>query len=93
MMGYGGAMMGDGGAMMAGAYVWAVLVVIALGVVAAGVLIGGLALARNGRLGSTSSGSPGSEGHQARDILRRRFADGQIDEADFSQRMSALSQR
>lgn len=84
-------MMGGDGSMMTGAYLWAVLVLTTLALGAAGALIGGVSLARGARLAGTLRKDAQSRGEPARDILRRRFAEGHIDETEFLQRMSALS--
>lgn len=83
-------MMGDMGSMMGSAYLWAVLILILLAVVAAGIIAVVVVLGRAGRVAASGRPSPGEE---ARDILRRRYAAGEIDEDEYLQRLSGIAQR
>ena len=80
--------MDDMGSMMGGASVWAVLVLILLAAATAGII--GLVLQGSRADRATPTAPPGEE---AREILRRRYAAGQIDEDEYLRRISGLAQR
>ena len=82
--------MGEMGSMMGGASLWAVLVLILLAVVTAGIIALVLQGFRGGAGGGTRTAQPGEE---AREILRSRYAAGQIDEDEYLRRISGLAQR
>lgn len=81
-------MMGD---MMGSMYLWAILLLVLLAAVTAGIIALVVALGR--RAGHPEAAHTPSPGEEARDILRRRYAAGEIDEDEFLQRLSGLAQR
>ena len=84
-------MMGDMGAMMGSMYLWAILWLFLLAAATAGVIALVITLGRRaGRPDAFSAPSPTEE---ARDILRRRYAAGEIDEDEYLRRLSGIAQR
>ncbi len=72
------------GTMMWGGFIWALLVLGLLAVLAGAVITGILEGRRSG-----SSVSP--TGDEALEVLRRRFAEGEIDEDEYMRRLSFIS--
>lgn len=72
------------GTMMWGGFVWGLLVLGLLVVIAGAVISVILEGRRNG-----SSASP--TGDEALEVLRRRFAEGEIDEDEYMRRLSFIS--
>lgn len=78
------------GDMMGGAYLWAVLVPILVTAAVAGIVAVVVLSARARRTGPPPAVQPREE---AREILRRRYAAGEIDEDEYLQRLSGLAQQ
>jgi len=88
MMGYGDGMMGDG--MMGWMVLWTVLGLILLIAIATGVA---MMVARiNRRSAAAPTGVPRGQ-HEAGEVLRKRFASGEIDDDDFRRRLAVLEGR
>jgi len=62
------------------------LIVVAL---VASAVLGGVWLARRGR--TTDGGTRAAHGDPARDRLRQRYAEGEVDEEEFERRLAALT--
>ena len=90
MMGYGDGMMGgwSGSSMMGG---WSpIWVLLALILVLAAVASAGLLVAWLFRRGSAMPGGVPRGGQEAWEILRRRFAAGEIDDEEYRRRLAVL---
>jgi putative membrane protein len=83
--GMGPGMMGGYGYGMGYGFVWTILVAIVI----AAVVIGVVFLIRGAVTGPRAHGGTTS-GDEAMDILRRRFANGEIDKEEFEERKRAL---
>lgn len=80
-------MMGGMGSMMAGGYLWAVLILVLLAVVATGAAIAVVLTLRH----TTPTRSPNSEHAAAMEILRRRYAIGEIDQEEYQRRSATIA--
>lgn len=80
-------MMGGMGSMMAGGYLWAVLILVLLAVVATGAVIAVVLTLRH----TTPTRSPNSEHAAAMEILRRRYATGEIDQDEYQRRSATIA--
>ena len=95
MMGYsggGGGMMGNFGAgMTGGMIVWSILALILLVAVIVAIVFVIVHLARRtpASYGALAAGPVGGEPSPV-DILRRRFASGEIDDEEFKRRLAAV---
>lgn len=80
-------MMGHfGGGMMGGFAIWGVLIVLLLVALAVGITLLATSLVRHApKSGDTARADPTPE-----DILRRRYASGEIDDDEFKRRLAAL---
>ena len=90
MMGYGDGMMGgwNGSSIMGGwSFIWGVLGLI---LVLAAVASVGLLAAWLVRQGSVMQGRAPRGGQEAGEILRRRFAAGEIDDEEYRRRLTVL---
>jgi putative membrane protein len=82
-------MMGDTVDMMGGTFLWAVLILILLAMVAG--VVGAVVLIT--RAPGASTAREPQPGDAAREILRRHYAAGEVDEDEYLTRLSGLGQR
>jgi putative membrane protein len=80
-------MMGGMGSMMAGGYLWAVLVLLLLAVAATGAVIAVVLTLRH----TTQTPSPNHGHAAAMEILRRRYATGEINEDEYQRRSATIT--
>jgi putative membrane protein len=84
-------MMGACGWGMAGMGLWGFFGFLILVAVLVLAVLGGMRLARRGRLFDNDTQTV--SGDAARDKLRQRYAEGEIDEEEFERRLAALTWR
>lgn len=75
--------------MMTGMVVWAVLGLLALFAVLTATALGAVWLARRLRRGSDQPDSSGDD--SARELLRHRYAAGELNDEEYERRLAALS--
>lgn len=78
---------------MAGMGLWALLLVVTLLAILALAVLGGVWLFRQLRQGGPNRGSVPSDGSTAQELLRRRYAAGEIDDEEYERRLAALNWR
>jgi putative membrane protein len=78
--------------MMAGLGLWIMLVILTLLAILVLTILGSVSLVRSLQSGTTTHTGVGDDG-SARDLLRRRYAAGEIDDEEFKRRLAALTWR
>ena len=78
--------------MMAGMGLWMVLVILTLLAILVLAILGSVWLVRSLQSGRTTRGGVADDS-AAREVLRRRYAAGEIDDEEFERRLAALTWR
>jgi putative membrane protein len=78
--------------MMAGMGLWIVLVILTLLAILVLAILGSVWLVRSLQSGRTTRAGVADD-EAARDLLRRRYAAGEIDDEEFERRLAALTWR
>jgi len=79
--------------MMAGMGLWMLLLVVTLLAILVLAVLGGVGLFRQLRQGGPNRSSMPSDEDNARELLRRRYAAGEIDDEEYERRLTALTWR
>jgi len=74
--------------MMMGMGIWALLMIVTLFAILVLAVLGGVWLFRN-----LSQGAPHRDGKAAQELLRHRYAAGEIDDEEYARRLAALGRR
>jgi len=77
-----------GGGMMAGMYLWAVVALVVLAALVIGAVVAGIAVARHVNHGAPARST---DDNDALELLRRRYAGGEIDDAEYRERLTTLT--
>ncbi len=79
--------------MMAGMGLWMLLLVVTLLTILVLAVLGSIWLFRHLRQSGPNRGSVPSDDDNARELLRRRYAAGEIDDEEYERRLAALTWR
>lgn len=77
-----------GGGMMGGAVIWSLVVLLLLAVAATALV---LLAVRSGRSGTDRPSGRSTTGREADEILRSRYAAGEIDDEEYRRRLALLN--
>lgn len=78
---------------MAGMGLWMLLLVVTLLAILVLAVLGSIWVFRHLRQGGTDHDSVPGDGNDARELLRRRYAAGEIDDEEYERRLAALNWR
>lgn len=78
---------------MAGMGLWMLLMVVTLLAILVLAVLGSIWVFRHLRQGGPNQDSVPGDGNDARELLRRRYAAGEIDDEEYERRLAALNWR